>query len=85
MRWLHIQKKIENLDKYGFFEEVESEGQETVRSWFVIHKEERLMGWKKIQADGLKRIIWTNSSWWAEKNYKDYFINRHQGLKENCL
>ena len=37
-------KKIENLDKYGFFEEVEYEGQETVRSRFVIHKEERLMG-----------------------------------------
>ena len=58
MRWLHIQK-IENLDKYGFFEEVEYEGQETVGSRFVIHKEEK--------ADGLKRIIRTNSSWWAEK------------------
>ena len=47
-----------------FFEEVEYEGQETVGSRFVIHKEEK--------ADGLKK----NSSWWAEKNYKDQFINR---------
>ena len=23
----------------------------------------------------------SNSSWWSEKNYKDHFINRHQGLK----
>ena len=61
----YIYKKIENLDKYGFFEEVEYEGQETVGSRFVIHKEEK--------ADGLKRIIRTNSSWWAEKNYKDQF------------
>ena len=57
----YIYKKIENLDKYGFFEEVEYEGQETVGSRFVIHKEEK--------ADGLKRIIRTNSSWWAETEF----------------
>ena len=55
----YIHKKVENLDKYGFFEEVEYEGQETVGSSFLIHKEGKV--------DGLKRIIRTNSSWWAEK------------------
>ena len=47
MRWLHSQKKIENLDKYGFFEEVEYEGQETVGSRLVINKEEKADGLKK--------------------------------------
>ena len=39
-------KKIENLDKYGFFEEVEYEGQETVGSRWVITKKEKADGQK---------------------------------------
>ena len=43
----YIYKKIENLDKYGFFEEVEYEGQETVGSRWVITKKEKADRQKK--------------------------------------
>ena len=36
------QKEIENLQKYGVFEEVEDEGQETVGSRWVITKMEKV-------------------------------------------
>merc|ERR1712115_634178 len=35
------QKEIENLEKYGVFEEVEDEGQETVDSRWVIARKEK--------------------------------------------
>ena len=41
------QKEIENLEKYGVFEEVEDEGQETVGSRWVITKKEKADGQKK--------------------------------------
>ena len=36
------QKEIENLEKYGVFEEVEDEGQETVDSRWVITRKEKV-------------------------------------------
>ena len=57
MRWLHIQK-IENLDKYGFFEEVEYEGQETVGSRLVINREEKADGWRRIIRKIGRKGIW---------------------------
>ena len=40
-------KEIENLEKYGVFEEVEDEGQETVGSRWVITKKEKADGQKQ--------------------------------------
>ena len=51
----YIYKKIENLDKYGFFEEVEYEGQETVGSRLVINKEEKADGLKKNYKEDWKQ------------------------------
>jgi len=42
-----IQKKIENLEKYGVFEEVEDEGQEKVDSRWVITRKEKSDGQKQ--------------------------------------
>ena len=41
------QKEIENLEKYGVFEEVEDEGQETVDSRWVITRKEKADGQKQ--------------------------------------
>ena len=41
------QKEIENLEKYGVFEEVEDEGQETVGSRWVITRKEKADGQKQ--------------------------------------
>merc|ERR1712115_403248 len=41
------QKKIENLEKYGVFEEVEDEGQDTVDSKWVITRKEKADGQKQ--------------------------------------
>ena len=41
------EKEIENLEKYGVFEEVKYEGQETVGSRWVITKKEKADGQKK--------------------------------------
>ena len=41
------QKEIENLEKYGVFEEVEDEGHETVGSRWVITRKEKADGQKK--------------------------------------
>ena len=41
------QKEIENLEKYGVFEEVEDEGQETVDSRWVITRKEKSDGQKQ--------------------------------------
>ena len=40
-------KEIENLEKYGVFEEVEDEGQETVGSRWVITRKEKVDGQKQ--------------------------------------
>ena len=40
-------KEIENLEKYGVFEEVKYEGQETVGSRWVITKKEKADGQKQ--------------------------------------
>ena len=40
-------KEIENLEKYGVFEEVEDEGQETVGSRWVINRKEKADGQKQ--------------------------------------
>ena len=40
-------KEIENLEKYGVFEEVEDEGQETVGSRWVITRKEKADGQKQ--------------------------------------
>ena len=40
------QKEIENLEKYGVFEEVEDEGQETIDSRWVITRKEKSDGQK---------------------------------------
>ena len=45
------QKEIENLEKYGVFEEVEDEGQEVVDSRWVVTKKEKSDGQKqKVKA-----------------------------------
>ena len=41
------QKEIENLEKYGVFEEVEDEAQETVGSRWVITRKEKADGQKQ--------------------------------------
>ena len=41
------QREIENLEKYGVFEEVEDVGQETVGSRWVITRKEKADGQKK--------------------------------------
>ncbi len=41
------QKEIENLEKYGVFEEVEDEGQNTVDSRWVITRKEKADGQKQ--------------------------------------
>ena len=44
------QKEIENLEKYGVFEEVEDEGQETVDSRWVTRKEKSDGQKQKVKA-----------------------------------
>ena len=41
------QKEIENLQKYGVFEEVDDEGQETIGSRWMITRKEKANGQKK--------------------------------------
>ena len=41
------QKEIENLEKYGVFEEVEDEGQDTLDSRWVITRKEKSDGQKQ--------------------------------------
>ena len=49
------QREIENLEKYGVFEEVKYEGQETVGSRLVINKEEKADGLKKNYKEDWKQ------------------------------
>ena len=54
------QKEIENLEKYGVFEEVEDKGQETVDSRWVITRKEKADGQKqkvkgKLVAKGFQK------------------------------
>ena len=54
-------KEIENLEKYGVFEEVKYEGQETVGSRWVITKKEKADGQKqnfkeRLVAKGFQEI-----------------------------
>ena len=41
---LKQKKELENLEKYGMFEEVDDEGQETVSSRWVITRKAKLQG-----------------------------------------
>ena len=47
------EKEIENLEKYGVFEEVEHEGQETVGSRWKITRKEKADGQKQNYKGGL--------------------------------
>ena len=60
------QREIENLEKYGVFEEVEDVGQETVGSRWVITK--------KDTADGQKTNF--KEDWWQKDSKKRKHLSR---------
>ena len=75
------QKEIENLEKYGVFEEVEDEGQETVDSRWVITRKEKADGQKqkikgKLVAKGFqeKEAPQPNSPTMLRESMKMFFI-----------
>ena len=60
------QKEIENLEKYGVFEEVEDEGQDTVDSRWVKTRKEKADGQKqkvkgRLVAKGFQEKEWPQS------------------------
>ena len=62
------QKEIENLEKYGVFEEIEDEGQETVYSRWVITRKEKSDGQKqkvkgRLVAKGFQEKEAPQSDW----------------------
>ena len=77
----YIYKKIENLDKYGFFEGLEYEGQETVGSRLVINKEEKADGLNKNYKEDRKQrtrctaVRFTNN---VKRIYKDVLLSGSQ-------